>query len=89
MAHLFIPQSLKTEHLAHPLDMPVGASVAEALADLGARHAGAIAPFWREGALQPGFFIVHNQRVLDTATLFDTRLAQGDQVRIVQPLSGG
>lgn len=89
MAQLFIPQSLKSGHLAHPLEMPAGATVAEALSDLGTRHAGAIDPFWREGALQPGFFLIHNQRVLDAAAQRDLRLAEGDQVRIVQPLSGG
>ncbi|TQK03367.1 MoaD/ThiS family protein [Herbaspirillum sp. SJZ107] len=89
MAHLFIPQSLKADHLAYPLEMAVGATVAEALADLGTRHAGAIDPFWREGMLRPGFFIIHNQRVLDPDAVCGLRLAQGDQVRIVQPLSGG
>jgi sulfur carrier protein ThiS len=89
LAYLFIPQSFKVEHLAHPLELPAGSTMAEALADLGARHGGIFDKFWREGALQPGFFVVHNQRVLDPSGLRDVRLAQGDQVRIVQPLSGG
>lgn len=89
MANFFLPQSMRPATGRHPLDLPVPATLGQALEQLGHEQPEMVGRFWREQRLLPGFFLFKNQQLLQAAQVADCALAAGDQVRLVQPLSGG
>lgn len=89
MAQLFIPQSLRPGLPEHPLPLATPASLGAALTALQARCPEVLARFWTGERLAPGFFMFRNQQLLDPQRLGALSLEAGDQIRVVQPLSGG
>jgi sulfur carrier protein ThiS len=89
MANFFLPQSMRPAVGRHPLELPAPATLGQALAQLAEQQPDMVSRFWREQRLLPGFFLFKNQQLLPAGHAADCALAAGDQVRLVQPLSGG
>jgi len=89
MAELILPQSLRPGLPEHPLQLGTHAPLGEALQGLQRRCPEVLARFWDGARLMPGFFMFRNQQLLDPRELAALSLGDSDQLRLVQPLSGG